>query len=69
MDVKLALVLGLFLVVTVKSDVRHPDALKTPKTCEGATSAHGGSLDQMVGSVITFRVTQSSTLKLNLFLL
>lgn len=50
MDVKLAVVLGLFLVfVTVKCDVRHSSATKT---CEGASSATGGSLEQMVGSVL-----------------
>lgn len=49
MDTKLAFILGLlFLAVTVKSDVRHSNY---PKTCQEATRASGGSLDDMVRSV------------------
>lgn len=48
MDVKLAFFLGLFFIVTVNSDVRHPDV---PKMCDNPSHASGGSLNQMVGSV------------------
>lgn len=48
MDTKLALILGLLLLTSVKSDVRHSNY---PKTCQGATQASGGSLDDMVRSV------------------
>lgn len=48
MEIKLAFILGLFLVTTVKSDVRHTNY---PKTCQGASQASGGTLDEMVRSV------------------
>jgi Serpin (serine protease inhibitor) len=49
MFVKVAFILGLFVVATVKSDVRQSDY---PKTCQpGPAQASGGSLSDMVGSV------------------
>lgn len=49
MDVKLVLCFGLFLIVSARSDVRHSES---PKTCQGPAQAAGGSLNQMVGSVL-----------------
>lgn len=51
MDIKLAFFLGLFLVVTVKSDIQKSD---NPRACQrqGRSQAGGGlSLDEMVGLV------------------
>lgn len=48
MDIKLAFFLGLFLVVTVKSDIQKSD---NPKGCQGRSHASGGTLDEMLGLV------------------
>lgn len=48
MDIKLAFFLGLFLVVTVKSDIQKSD---NRKSCQGPSHASGGSLDEMLGLV------------------
>lgn len=61
MNVKAAVCLGLFFIVTVKSDVRYPDF---PKTCESPQQASGGSLSEMVGSVFAQCVV---SIKKNIF--
>lgn len=50
MDIKLAFFLGLFFIVTVKSDIKTSDI---PKTCQGQGQSQSGglSLDEMVGLV------------------